>query len=459
MIFSHHQGDVKKFQAPSKSPKNTVSTGLTACRRFQYTSSYRTDCGPYLDPIWRPPIGCRVRCRATGESEHVTPDRRLTDAVIRSLTPGERQADYWCVTPKGFGLRVSPGGRKTFIVRYRVAGRRRRVSLGAYPELTLADARRRARQVLGEVASGRDPAQVREDVRDAGTVGDLAQLYLTKHAQAKKRSWRQDRRIIENELLPLWRTRSPREIYRRDVRTLLEAIAERPAPIMANRVLALIRKMFNFAIARELVDFNPCAQLERPGRERQRDRVLTDEEIRTLWTKLEGEAAEMAAAFRLRLVTAQRGGEVFDMCWGDVDLVDRWWSIPGSDTKNELPHRVPLNDLAIEILTALRSRERNGMPASPYVLAGARGKRQRSEASARVGLADFRGHDLRRTAASRMASAGVPRLVIGRILNHVDSGVTAVYDRYSYDAEKQEALEIWCQQLKSILTQSLGTRS
>ena len=142
------------------------------------------------------------------------------------------------------------------------------------------------------------------------------------------------------------------------------------------------------------------------------------------------------------------------MRWGDVDLDDRWWTIPGSGTKNSLPHRVPLNDLAIEILTALHRRVPEDPPASGYVLAGARGKRQRSETSARIGLDDFRGHDLRRTAASRMASAGVPRLVIGRILNHVESDVTAVYDRHGYDAEKRNAFDIWARELKEILARS-----
>ena len=388
------------------------------------------------------------------ERRHVTPERKLTDAVVRSLAAGEKQVDYWCDTPKGFCLRVSPGGRKTFIVRYRVAGRRRRMSLGGYPAVSLADARRRAKQVLGEVAGGGDPAQVRQDARDADTFGDLAQLYLDKHALVKKRSWREDLRVIKSELFPLWKARSAQEIRRRDVRELVEAIAERPAPIMANRVLALIRKIFNFGIAREVVEFNPSAQIERPGKERQRHRVLSDEEIRAFWMKLDQEQVEVAAAFRLRLVTAQRGGEVFDMRWADVDLVDRWWTIPGPDTKNGLPHRVPLNDLAIEILTALRTRVPTNRSPALYVLAGARGKRQRSEVSARIGLPDFQGHDLRRTAASRMASAGVQRLVIGKILNHVERGVTATYDRYAYDAEKRAALDTWRRDLKAILAQT-----
>ena len=161
------------------------------------------------------------------------PERKLTDTVVRSLAANERQVDYWCDSVKGFGLRVSPGGRKAFIVRYRVAGRRRRMSLGGYPAVSLAGARRRAKQVLGEVAGGQDPAQARHDARHADTFGDLAQLYLDKHARVKKRSWREDLRIVESELFPPWRVRCAQEIRRRDVRELLEAIAERPAPIMA----------------------------------------------------------------------------------------------------------------------------------------------------------------------------------------------------------------------------------
>ena len=225
------------------------------------------------------------------------PTLRLTDQAVRSLRPDTRQVDYWDVNPKNFGVRISPAGRKTFVVRYRNAGRYRRMSLGVYPTVTLADARGHARQVLGEVASDEDPAQVRQDARRAPSFEALAALYLEKHARVRKRSWRQDRRVIENELLPKWRTSRASEIRRRDVRELVEAIAERPAPIAANRVRALISKIFNFGISREMVEFNPCAQLERPARERQRDRVLTDTEIRTFWTALGSRAAPDRGGF------------------------------------------------------------------------------------------------------------------------------------------------------------------
>ena len=284
-----------------------------------------------------------------------------------------------------------------------------------YPELSLADARRRARQVVGEVASDRDPAQARQEARLAPTFEALADLYLKKHARVKKRSWKEDRRVIYNELFPAWRAMRATEIRRRDIR-------------------------------------NPCAQLEHPAKERARDRVLTDAEIRRFWSVLDGEPPDIAAAFRLRLITAQRGGEVHGMRWEDVDLTGRWWTIPGSVAKNGLAHRVPLSDLALEVLFALRDQQTAKTAAFPYLLsAAARDPKRRRPTLARLGLNDFRGHDLRRTAASRMASAGYPRLVIGKVLNHAEPGVTAVYDRHTYDAEKRQALQTWARSLRALL--------
>ena len=335
-------------------------------------------------------------------------------------------------------MRVSSAGRRTFIVRYRAGGRYRRMSLGQYPTRSLADARRRARQVLGEVASDGDPAQARQDARQAPTFEALAALYLEKHPRVRKRSWRQHRRMIENELLPKWRGLRTGEIRHRDVRELVEATAERPAPISANRVRALISKIFNFGVSREVVEFNPCAQLEQPGRERRRDRVLTDTEIRLFWTALRSRAGRDRRCLSAPAGHgAARGGTT---CGGRMST-----SMAGGGRSRRRTRRtacrtgLPLNDSAMEILTALRDRVEGDGFLSPYVLAGARSPKRRAAATHRFGLNDFRGHDFRRTAASRMASAGVPRLVIGKVLNHVERGITAVYDRHTYDAEKSRA--------------------
>ena len=168
---------------------------------------------------------------------------------------------------------------------------------------------------------------------------------------------------------------------------------------------------------------------------------------------------EMAAAWRLRLLTAQRANEVRDMAWSELDLAAGWWTIPAERSKNAMSHRVPLSPPALAILTDLRAREDARLKAqkvpkpTTYVLAGARGKRQQADAAATFKLADFRGHDLRRTAASLMTGSGTSRLVVSKILNHAEPGITAVYDRHGYDAEKRVALDAWARTLTGIVEQ------
>ena len=373
----------------------------------------------------------------------------LTDRYVARVAPQATQFDVWDRKVPGLGLRVSPSGAKSWTVRYRVGRRLRRWTIGRYDRVSLAEARATATRGLRDVdLGGPDPATAKQERRDAESVGELAREFITTYAQPRKRSWKEDDRLLRVEVLPAWRHRPARDITRRDVRTLLATIAARPAPILANRVRALLHTLFRFALQQDIVTANPVTAVPRPGVERQRDRVLTDDEIGQFWQALDAQPLPMAAAFRLRLITAQRGGEVHDMRWQDVDLADGWWTIPAEHSKNRLPHRVPLSAPALEILTGLRDARPE---AAGYVLAGARGKRQLAAAAATLEIADFRGHDLRRTAASRMASAGVPRLVIAKVLNHVDRGVTAVYDRHSYDAEKRQALDTWARALDCIL--------
>ena len=288
--------------------------------------------------------------------------------------------------------------------------------------------------------------------RKAETIADLAELYIEKWAKPRKRSWKADDSLLRRKILPKWRYRAIVDIKRRDVRALVDYVADSGAPVVANRV-ALLSKMFNFALDRDLVESSPAVRIPRPAVEQSRDRVLTEDELRTLWKEFEALDATMAAFYKLRLVTAQRGGEVATMRWVDLDLKRGWWTIPSTSSKNKLAHRVPLNDLALEILETLRAevdrrveaREEAGklVDEPVYVLEGARGKRQQAVAAAKFSITNFKGHDLRRTAASYMASGGITRLTIGKLLNHVERGVTAVYDRHSYDAEKRAALAWW----------------
>ena len=375
---------------------------------------------------------------------------RFTAKTAKSIAaiPGKRMEYFDAATP-GLALRVTEKGVKSWTVLYRHRGKLRRLTLGSLKTLGLADARLRAQNAIRAAGDGKDPASEKQRAKQAETISDLITDYIEKYAQKRKRSWREDQRILNNEVLPHWKHRAIADIKRRDVRTLLEPIAERGAATMANRVLACVRKMFSFAVDQELIERNPAARLGRPGgAEQSRDRVLTDVEIRQLWKAFTALSPEMGAFFKLRLVTAQRGKEVSSMRWQDVNLESGWWTIPAAVAKNKLAHRVPLSVTAVDIIKALHTE---GAKPDAYVLAGARGRRQQSEAAATFTVEDFRGHDLRRTAASLMAGGGIPRLTIKKILNHVERDITAIYDRHGYDAEKRAALDWWALKLTAIL--------
>jgi integrase len=366
--------------------------------------------------------------------------------------PGKR-CEYFDAATPGLALRVTENGVKSWSVLYRHRGRLRRLTLGGADVVKLADARSRARDALNAASEGADPAADKQQDKKAETIADLATEYIERYAKKRKKSWKEDDRILRAEVLPHWKQRAIADIKRRDVRLLVEAIAERGAPIMANRTTALLSKVFKFAMDDELIEASPAVRISRPAPEQKRDRVLSETEIRQLWKAFEALPREMGTYFKLRLVTAQRGGEVSSMCWEDVDLDAAWWTIPAARSKNKLTHRVPLNATALKLLQALRP----ATDAEGFVLAGGRGRRQQSEAAGTFQVPNFRGHDLRRTAASLMTGGGIPRLIVGKILNHVEAGVTAVYDRHGYDAEKAAAVAWWDRKLTAILENKPAT--
>jgi integrase len=304
--------------------------------------------------------------------------------------------------------------------------------------------------------------------RRGPTFAQVTQQYLERWARPRKRTWREDARILARDVLPRWGQRPARGVTARDVRALLDAIVARGAPVQANRTLAVVRRLFTWAAApdRALVPqgHNPCWGLEAPARERPRDRVLSAGELQALWRALDAEPAAERAVWRLYLLTAQRDGEVRTMAWADVDLDAGWWTIPGARAKNGLAHRVPLSAPALALL---RERARAADPLCPWVFPSPRrsasGHRERVYRTMRrlrraSGVPDFTPHDLRRTAASHMTAMGVPRLTVAKVLNHVERGVTAVYDRYGYDREKREALEAWARALGAMVAVGDGRR-
>jgi integrase len=228
---------------------------------------------------------------------------------------------------------------------------------------------------------------------------------------------------------------------------------------MANRTLAVVRRMFNFAVSRDIIPVSPCLAVRAPAPEQQRDRVLTTAEIPGLWHGLE--RAKMMAegtklALKLQLVTGQRRAEIISARLDEIDLTDKWRTIPPEKVNNKISHRMPLSSLALELLKAAKSLAGD----SPWIFPSPQTDRHITpeavdHALRRPGLESlgftFVPHDLRRSAASHMTGMVISRLVVSKILNHVERGVTAVYDRHSYDLEKRQALGTWGPKLKAII--------
>jgi integrase len=239
---------------------------------------------------------------------------------------------------------------------------------------------------------------------------------------------------------------------------------------MANRIRALIRKIFNWAITADIVESNPVYLVPAPGKERQRDRVLNEDEIKCVWNAIDADKNDAddshkkvktlsAGIMKLRILTAQRGAEVMSMEWNELDTKMRWWTIPGEKTKNGLSHRVPLTAPALTIIREMKSAVENDA-YSKFVFPSPKGDTHISnpqkalERIPKTTNIDFVGHDFRRTAASLMTGMGIQRLTVKKILNHVEREITAVYDRHSYDAEKREALDAWAKRLIQIVAEA-----
>ena len=387
--------------------------------------------------------------------------KKLTDAKIRGLPkPPKRTVLFEEGT--GFGLRLEPSGRKSFILFYWFNGKKDGVTLGRYPKLSLADARAVVAKIKQKIERGEDPkVEIKETQRanrNFYTVGDLCHEYIERHAKVKKKSWKEDQRILAKDIIPIWNRRKASDIKRKDVIGLLDNIVERGAAIQANRTLAVIRRMFNFGIERDILEFSPCTAVKAPAKENIKDRVLSDEEIKALWGQLdkcESLDRRIALSLKLMLITGQRKVECLHLKITDIDK--GWWSIPKEISKNGKPHRIFLSPQATEIISLAKEL----LPESDLVFPSPRTRRAflgssidhalRETKVQEVIKVDFTPHDLRRTASSMMTSMGIPRLTVSKILNHSEAGVTAKhYDHYAYDKEKKEALIKWGKKIEQI---------
>lgn len=369
----------------------------------------------------------------------------LTDIACRRAKPRAARYDVWDAIVPGLTLRVTPAGAKSWTVVSRYRRKPLRVTLGPYPALPLAGAREKARETLEALQMGRDP-------RYARTATNVATAFK-EFAEGGK--WTPEHRInllsaLRVYVEPAFGRMLVTEVRRRDVAELLERIAKKH-PARANSVHGYLRAFFRSLLERDLIEESPVASVRRPAEHRSRDRVYSDAELRAIWSATDRALGwPYGPLVRFLLVTAQRRGQAMKMRWTDVDEARGIWT---SATKEGRLHPLPLSELAAEILVAC-PRYDDG----PYVFAlmGARPATNIGIATDKVRAfpgapSDFRLHDLRRTAATRMAELGVAPWVVDAILDHAAGGVTGVYQRYGYVEEMRHALSLWSDRLRVIL--------
>ena len=266
---------------------------------------------------------------------------KLTDKFLRGLKPPKSgQVDVWDDLLPSFGVRVGTTGRKSFFVGTRIKGKYRRITLKPpYDQLSLADARERAKLIMADAQAGVGP-ELRKKREEAGTFGAVAAAFMQDFAHSHRTRDEMQRKIDVD--LAEWHDRQITEITRKDIKELIRVKA-RTSPIAANRLLSLIAKIFNWAVKEELIQASPAIQIDRPGQEVERERSLTADEIKTAWEAFDRLGYPWGPLFKMLLVTGQRRGEVAGMKWSEISADG--WRIPGERSKNGKGHLVPTVEL------------------------------------------------------------------------------------------------------------------
>jgi len=347
--------------------------------------------------------------------------RKLTELYVRKPKVG----NTWDLHQRGLCLKAQASGHRSWYCVYRRHGRPRWYHIADAAAVGLADARTIAAEVMLAAARGGDPAAERKAAQGAGTFSELCDRYLNEFAKRRNKSWPQARKLVERFFLPRWGKLRPVAITRADVRSVIAGIS---APIVANQALAACSAIFSWAVKQEIIAVNPCSKVDR-HETRDRERVLSDDEIRLFWP-------ELTPALKMILLTGQRGG-------GDVkkmrfeNIVDGgWWQMPWNETKNGEPHRVWLPEAARALLLGDTN-------VSPEGLVFPRRLNLDAEMRAicsRLNAPRATPHDLRRTFSSKVAEL-FSVVDMHRLLNHREGGLTTVYDRSNYGPKNQQIME------------------
>lgn len=356
--------------------------------------------------------------------------KRLNDEAIAALAPKRKRYLVYDSLVPGLAVRVSPKGKKTFVMVARFKGSKHptRRSLGALGRVTLERAREKAQAIQ------RDPCPSSTD-----TFGQVTERYF-QHIERLRR-YEEVERAMRRELYPKWENKVLSSIIKRDVIEAIDALKARGKPSAAHHLFADIRRFFNYAVARDIIDHSPCDRLKPSiliGPKGTRHRVLDDDEIKRLWAASEQIGFPYGPLWQLLLITGQRRGEVAHARWSEFDLEARLWTVPAKRFKSGSTHIVPLTQMAIDIL---RTLPRDSDLVFGHVNGFSKAKSRLDKAMGDP--APFVTHDIRRTVRTRLSSLRVPYEVAEMVIGHGKKGLARVYDQHHYLPEMRDALERW----------------
>lgn len=374
----------------------------------------------------------------------------LSEDLIPSLIPSGEQEEFYdslFLRDGSFGIRVNKKGKKSFFLIYRINEKRKRLTLGRYPQMNLEDARTEAERIIDLVLDGRDPASERKAYQTSLTFKELCELFIKEYVETScnQKTKREYKRVIQKDLLSYWSEIKAVDIKKDQVVSLLDSISnKRGSKIMAKRVRALISRIFNFGVERGICETNPVKRAKLKIEEFSKDRVLTEDEIRSLWGALKYEDVFTEAVYKLLLLTGQRPKDLISMKWDQINF-DCW--------RVTETHELPLTKQIESLLKKLREENIK----SDFVFPSTRkdGHITSIQAATRrlnktKGLiSPFSPFDLRRTAEYYMREIGIRQDVIEEVLNRKSK--KSVFERKDIEAEKKSGLIAWNKELMRIV--------
>jgi len=375
---------------------------------------------------------------------------RFTKAALEALRPPVKSHDtkggiydtYRDARVKGVVLVVSNGGAKTFYLYCKVGGTPQRIKLGAFPDISIEQARKLAAQKRAQIIAGLNPNQEKRKLKAETTFGELFQLYLHEHAKPKLRSWQHSERRYQNHLLD-WQNKKLSTLTREEVRKRFQRITADKGGYAANATLSLISKMFAIAIERGWDGANPAQGIKK-NREQARDRFIQGDEFSKFFKAVMEEPNETARDyFLLSLFCGQRKSNMLAMRWDEIDFSNRTWRIP--DTKNGEPQTVGLTEPALQILNRRKKQAAHQKIKPTWVFPSPSSESGHFEEPKsawkrilqRAQIQNLRIHDIRRTMGSYMAMGGAGQYLIGKALGHKSSAATEIYARVAVDPVRE----------------------